>query len=322
VGYVDDTLAGNERVLFRARLHWIIYRNALLFLIPGILLVAGSYNSGIDPKTATAFEGWGLLIVLAALVAFAQEFIERWTTEIAVTSRRFAVKRGLIRRSIMEINAGQIESVRIDQSAFGRLLGYGTIIVAGTGSGIDPVHRVATPLPLREAVNGISRGNGMGRGGPLRRGPAAPGYAPDVCGALVGDGAFAFPVVGLSHHQAVLERIAGGRSQNGVKKFCAALLIPEPDNPYDSDAVAVYIGREQAGYLSRGVAPEFLEALEHAGFGRAACEAVVVGGWDHGPRDRGDFSVRLNACRPFRLQSGEEWAKRRRDGVSRSAARA
>ena len=235
-----------------------------------------------------------------------REFIKRRTTEIAVTSRRFAVKRGLVRRSIKEINAGQIESVGIDQSVFGRLLGYGTIIVEGTGGGIDPVRNVAAPLPLREAVNGISRG------GPARGSPTASGPAPDGCGALIGDGAFAFPVVGESHHQAVLADIAGGRSQDSVKKFCAALLVPEPDNPYDPQAVAVYIGRAPVGFLSRAVTSEFLEALERSGYSRAACEAVIVGGWDRGPRDRGDFGVRLNTRRPFQLQSAEEWAKPRR----------
>ena len=57
----------------------------------------------------------------------------------------------------MEIGAGQIESIRIEQSMTGRLLGYGTLIVAGTGASIDPVRPVAKPLALRHALDSLYR---------------------------------------------------------------------------------------------------------------------------------------------------------------------
>jgi uncharacterized membrane protein YdbT with pleckstrin-like domain len=84
-------------------------------------------------------------------------WIRRLTTEIAATTRRFIVKRGLIRRSVMEIGVGQIESIRLEQSLMGRLLDYGTLIVAGTGAGIDPVRPLAQPLALRRALDALYR---------------------------------------------------------------------------------------------------------------------------------------------------------------------
>jgi hypothetical protein len=35
---------------------------------------------------------------------------------------------------------------------FGRLLGYGTIHVLGTGQGIEHLHRIAHPIELRNAI--------------------------------------------------------------------------------------------------------------------------------------------------------------------------
>jgi hypothetical protein len=43
-----------------------------------------------------------------------------------------------------------------------------------------------------------------------------------------------------------------------------------------------------------------------------AGEAVIVGGWDRGPHDRGYFGVYLNAALPIRLQSSEDWARAHR----------
>ncbi|MGH6875935.1 MAG: hypothetical protein ACREHV_01010 [Rhizomicrobium sp.] len=130
-------------------------------------------------------------------------------------------------------------------------------------------------------------------------------------GAIAGDGKFRFPVVGESHHQEALERIAGGRTKEGVNHYCAALVTPQPDNPYDPGAVAVYLRGVEVGFLDRNVAPEFAAALAAGGFASAAAQAVIVGGWDGGRNDKGLFGVYLDAFRPFRLESAEKWAARR-----------
>jgi uncharacterized membrane protein YdbT with pleckstrin-like domain len=156
MGYIEGTLLPGERVLQRGRLHWVIYVPAVLCALLGVsLAVFGTRNS----DTAVGFfsELVGGLLVLNAVVIWLSAWMRRLTTEIAATTRRFVVKRGLIRRSVMEIGAGQIESIRIDQSPTGRLLGYATLVVAGTGSGIDPVRPVAQPLALRRALDALYR---------------------------------------------------------------------------------------------------------------------------------------------------------------------
>jgi len=62
------------------------------------------------------------------------------------------LKRGLIRRDTIEINMPKVESVDVRQSVLGRLLNFGTVLVRGTGGGINPLAYVSEPLPLRRAV--------------------------------------------------------------------------------------------------------------------------------------------------------------------------
>lgn len=307
MGYVEQTLSGGERVICSARLHWIIFATPIMLLALGLWLslgiaVNGSSEIPIVVKFGTAF------LLFASVLSALKALVKLRTTEIAATTQRFVVKRGLIRRMVMEINAGQLESVMVQQSLLGRLLDYGTIIAGGTGSGIDPVARVAAPLKLRDALNRISARPPPQDG--AARAPPAP--AGDAAAVIVGDGKFAFPVVGESHHEAMLERLAGGRTKDGVHIACAVLLLPQPDNPYDPDAVAAFIRGHEVGFLARNVAGEFLQALAAGGYDRAGCEAVIVGGWDRGPADTGFFGVRLNACRPFRLIPAEQWARRQK----------
>ena len=59
---------------------------------------------------------------------------------------------GFIRRETWEINASKIESVEVDQSIFGRLLGYGTVVVKGTGGGTTPMKLIADPIAFRNHI--------------------------------------------------------------------------------------------------------------------------------------------------------------------------
>jgi hypothetical protein len=58
-------------------------------------------------------------------------------------------------------------------------------------------------------------------------------------------------VVGESHYQDTLWGIVGSDDGERVSHDTLALLMPEPDNAYDSNAVMVLIGGNLVGYLSR-----------------------------------------------------------------------
>jgi hypothetical protein len=125
--------------------------------------------------------------------------------------------------------------------------------------------------------------------------------------ALVqGDGQCGMRVAGTSHHQRELETLAGGRCEQSAHHKCDVLLLPEPGNPHDPNAVAVYIvahGQKTGiGYLQHDTAPIFNKCLLRDGFSAGACDGLIVGGWhrEDGSED-GNFGVRLDACLPFQL---------------------
>jgi hypothetical protein len=66
----------------------------------------------------------------------------------------------------------------------------------------------------------------------------------------LGSGAgFSLGVVGESYRQAALYALAGSRLQRGEQVTFTAALIPEPDNPYDPNAIRVDTqGGAQVGY--------------------------------------------------------------------------
>src|ERR1043166_1726282 len=119
----------------------------------------------------------------------------------------------------------------------------------------------------------------------------------------IGDSQFGIEAVGTAEHQDELELIAGPRTESGVDHLCGALLVPDPKNPYDANAIAVVISSRVVGYIPSNIAPSLKYAMRVGGFIAAGCAARIVGGWARADGDIGDFVVRLDAEWPFKLRS-------------------
>lgn len=133
----------------------------------------------------------------------------------------------------------------------------------------------------------------------LRRKKASSGARSSIELSLVelcGDGYCA--VVGESHYQDALR----GTSRictvgpDGRSTFTAA-LVPEPANPYDSNAIAVYSPEGKLGHFSRETALDYRGLFAEViclGYHGGACEAHLVGG----TFDKPSFGVVLHLADP------------------------
>ena len=108
-------------------------------------------------------------------------------------------------------------------------------------------------------------------------------------------------VVGESHYQPALMKVAGGKTDDGAANpDQKAALIPEPNNPYDKNAVAIGIDGLLVGYLARADAIAYAPVVRFAAsHGRViTARARITGGWDRGHGDTGSFGVVLNLGTP------------------------
>ena len=147
--YIQSILEPGEQVRYHTTISWTIYTPAILLAICALAsaALAGSHahTVGLGWLAAIAF-------AVAAVVTFVPAWFRRWTTEITVTDRRVILKRGLIRRHTVEMNMNKIESVDVDQTLLGRMFGFGTIVVRGTGGSLEPIRRIADPLSFRSQI--------------------------------------------------------------------------------------------------------------------------------------------------------------------------
>ena len=142
MGYIEDNLLAGEQVVFRTRLHWAIFLGPLLWILFGVLLLSGDGGGTLSL----------ILIVIGALSGLAT-LINFNTSEFGVTEKRVIGKTGWLRRVSLETLLNRVEGVSVEQGLVGRMLGYGTIVVQGTGGGKTPFTNVAMPFELRQAIN-------------------------------------------------------------------------------------------------------------------------------------------------------------------------
>ena len=106
--------------------------------------------SGEIVKYETSYH-WIIFISLKSLFTlFTAPIIDLWTDEFAITNKRVIVKTGLIRRKTVELNLTKIESVNVNQSILGRILGFGSIQIVGTGGTRESFTNIRKPLRFRK----------------------------------------------------------------------------------------------------------------------------------------------------------------------------
>jgi hypothetical protein len=86
-------------------------------------------------------------------------------------------------------------------------------------------------------------------------------------------------VVGESNYQPALEAITGREDWVEVRHECTAVLVLEPSNPYDPNAVRVEIKGRLVGYLSRADAVSYGPYLRELAKDRRlpCCQALISG---------------------------------------------
>jgi uncharacterized membrane protein YdbT with pleckstrin-like domain len=149
--YIERSLGAGEKVVARARFPWPYILGAWAALIVP-LLAAAVLLPMAQKDDAPGLGVLALVVVLAGAAVFLKMMIRKWTTEIGVTSHRFVEKYGLVTLRTNEIALHNIEGVRVTQGIFGKLLGYGTVRIEGTGVDSVTTPPIADPVGFVRAV--------------------------------------------------------------------------------------------------------------------------------------------------------------------------
>jgi hypothetical protein len=104
-----------------------------------------------------------------------------------------------------------------------------------------------------------------------------------------------YPVeaVGESYYQDNLVKICGPYSRDGHLVELKANLVPEPNNEFDKNAIAVKISGMKVGYLDREQAKRVSAFMLENSVSFLKVDAEIKGGWRTNQHDEGAYGVKL-----------------------------
>ena len=141
MGYIDSNLLPDEKIVYRARLHWIIFWKPCAIVLLGIVFVF------LQPII-------GMIVLAMGLLAWIPPVIDYATSEFGVTSKRVIIKVGFLRRRTLELLLRHVEAISVEQSVMGRIWNYGSITLTGTGGVRELFDNISSPLEFRRRIQG------------------------------------------------------------------------------------------------------------------------------------------------------------------------
>jgi uncharacterized membrane protein YdbT with pleckstrin-like domain len=143
---LEAHLLAGERMVRRSRPHWILFGGPLLVGLAGVVLGAVLQITRQDYWYAgAAVVGLALLLAIGPALRYL-------STEFAITDKRVIARLGLLQRRSLETLLSKIEAIEVEQDLTGRLLGYGTLVIVGTGGTRESIPRIPAPLEFRRQV--------------------------------------------------------------------------------------------------------------------------------------------------------------------------
>ena len=167
MAYPDNLLSRGERVVLHKHPHWkVLILPTLCF----ILFIAGGFAA------AAVLRHWqhhGIawiviaVVALLGLVAFTLIPVIRWRTEhFVITNYHMFFRTGILHRREHQIPLGRIQNMETSVSFWGRLLGYGSLIVESTADQPLEFENVASLSKVQSELNQLimdDRGQDAGR---------------------------------------------------------------------------------------------------------------------------------------------------------------
>lgn len=133
----------DEKVVSKAKLHWIVYFGPGLVALLAIGLLFISDFSWLL-RICLMLGVWLCALIWAVAIDGGKQYV--------VTTRRIIFKHGIIKRSSLELLLRKCEGIKVEQSIMGRILGYGTVLVT-TGEATNRYDYIRHPVTFSTCIN-------------------------------------------------------------------------------------------------------------------------------------------------------------------------
>jgi membrane protein YdbS with pleckstrin-like domain len=147
-----------EETLWRGSPAWTLLIGQVIAIVLTVIVVPVAAwflaQALVDPRVAAI--GWWVTaaLVLIELVRFITALVRLRSTQYTITSQRVMIERGLLTKSLSEIDLRYVDDTQFSQSVTNRLLGIGnvTLVSSDKTMPVYVLHGIRDPRAIREMI--------------------------------------------------------------------------------------------------------------------------------------------------------------------------
>jgi uncharacterized membrane protein YdbT with pleckstrin-like domain len=159
--YLQSLLGEREKIIMATRHHWFVLARsiileAFLILIIFVLTIVGSvaivnqYGSGSAWWIVTLL---GFFLLLIPITTGTRDILNWSNHQFIITNLRVMQISGVFNKSVIDSSLDKVNDIKMDQSAVGRMFGYGDIeILTASEIGVNLFKHIDDPVKFKNAL--------------------------------------------------------------------------------------------------------------------------------------------------------------------------
>lgn len=141
-------LSSDEKILQKAKIHWIsIFPQSLLFLL-GVMLITAHYMG-------TSQNGNPIPVSILMMTPLFWKSLSNYVKDYRVTTKKVYLGSGILARNVSETMIHKINDIQVKQSLSQRMFGAGNIIFSTGNDSSFTIKDISKPFKFKDTVNGI-----------------------------------------------------------------------------------------------------------------------------------------------------------------------
>lgn len=153
--YIESLLGDREMIVFATRQHWFILARAILIeMITILIILAASIAAALAfPQYAALIAAIGFALFLIPITTMTIDILHWSNRQFIITNRRVIQISGIFNKNVTDSNLEKVNDVKMEQTAFGRLFGFGDIeILTASELGVNLFRYIDEPIRFKTAM--------------------------------------------------------------------------------------------------------------------------------------------------------------------------
>jgi len=150
--YLTHMLGDKEQVILVDRQHWIVLFQAIFLELILVIAIIAAVVLGSLLLLNPLF-WFGLVLLIIPAISMIRDILKWNNHKYVVTNRRLIQVFGVFNKNVTDSSLDKVNDVKMDQSFFGRIFGYGDIeILTASELGVNRFTMIGNPVRFKTAM--------------------------------------------------------------------------------------------------------------------------------------------------------------------------